>query len=167
MPFSVYTTLPEKIGEPELSEEIITLTGNVLNSYIMQDGLDMKKDEVILSRLMNASELFLRQFHRIIHFNETDHAGFRHWLNTLNPTLDEHAKRYQRIYKQIQHLANPPYFATSWSLAFLVDAVISVHPEAESLKDQNQETLSKIEYTTGFMDNLFQEFYSAMVIQRN
>lgn len=165
----IYKTLPATIKDAEPSDEVIAIAGSTLNSYIMQDGLAMEQNKSILDRLMQAAELYLRQFHRVINFNQDTPTEFRHWLNTLGPLLDEHASKYQKIYRSLAHLADKPYFATSWCIAFAVDVVLEQHfddPEKADLSTLSGQELEDVEYTTRFMDNLFQEFHSAMIMQR-
>lgn len=169
---SIFLTLPSTLETQDLSDDLVALSANVLNSYIVQDGLAMKQNEAILQRLMDAAESFLSQFNRVITLNEAAPDQFRHWLNTLSPALESHAKQYQPVYKWLRHLGEAPYFATSWSLAFAVEAVVSQYPELViegTLKDMNDMTSEQkesLEYTTRFMDNLFQEFFSTMVIHK-
>lgn len=168
MTLFVYSTLPEKAQEHDLPDDIVDMSGAVLNSYVMQDGLTMKNDQALLDRLMGAAELFMRQFYRIAKFNESHPSDFRHWLNTLAPTLDAHAEKFQGIYQFLKHLREPPYFATAFSVAFAVDAVVSQHPELQgdtSFYKLPKDVQESIEYTTRFMDNLIQEYYSNMIHQ--
>lgn len=165
MSINIFNTLPQHIPAQDIPEEHIALAANVLNSYIMEDGLSMKENEIILQRLFDAAEIFMSNFQKVVYLNSSDHAQFKHWLNTLLPSITLHTQQYQSLYQALSHLAEPPYFASDWSISFAVQSAASQHSLLESTdfatlsdKDRND-----ILYTTRFIDNLFQEFFGAMV----
>lgn len=165
MKINVFNTLPKELEPQDIHDELITLCANVINAYIMEDGLAMKENEKILEILMNSAEIFLANFQKVAFINANDPAAFKHWLNTLLPILSYHAKEYQPLYQRLMHLSDSPYFATDWSISFAVQSIVSQYPklETQTFNELTTQEQDDIVYTTRFIDNVFQEFFSTQV----
>lgn len=159
---NIFETLPS-LPEQDVPEDVVMLCANVINAYIMEDGLSMKENEGILNRILAAGEAFASNFQKVVYFNQHDKSGFNHWLNTLLPSLVSHAKQYQEVYQALSHLKDAPYFCTDWSLSFAVQSVAGQYPDIDFKKfcELTEKDKEDILYTTRFIDNLLQEFFSA------
>lgn len=158
----IFKTLPN-VPEQDVPEDIVMLCANVINTYIMEDGLSMKENEGILSRILSAGEVFTSHFQKVVYLNEVDKPGFSHWLNTLTLSLFEHAEQYQKIYQALVHLKEAPYFCTDWSLSFAVQSVANQYQDKDfyQFNEFSEKDKEDVLYTTRFIDNLLQEFFSA------
>lgn len=156
---SIYQGLADKpFGD--LDENQTALSAKVLQQYILEDNLTEPGDEQ-LERLMHFSTGFFQRQQEMLAKFEGDMNKLKEWQLANAGSFNDHAKSYPELYKQVAHLAKPPYFMQPWVLAYMVDISVSIHEMSspEQYEQAPKAIKSSVEYTLRFAENLLTSAY--------
>jgi hypothetical protein len=147
----------------DIDQELIEITGSVLQQYILEDGLSHEdKNDVRLERLMRTAERYLKRYVDVLNMNSADLNWVSSWQTEQNSVFLDHATAYHRLYQPIGHMASSPYFMSAWSICFVVDSALLEHgiENIDMYKKLTIDEFDEIEYTIRFCENLLQKIHA-------
>jgi hypothetical protein len=163
---NIYEGLDIKSGS-EIDDFLAGISADVINQYIMEDGIIKEdREDRRVEMMMRFSEGFFIKFLAVIEIEKTGgRDAVVQWIQERMPAFNDHAKRFQPLYQQVAHLADPPHFVTSWAMCYLVAESLDAHKISQSveLDSLSSETLESVEYILRFGENLLMEFQSRIL----